>query len=192
MMPWNDYFPPINLWSFPMQFSKEKIKADRQKAIDNNQTVTVNPVHDMGTEGLVSSAYVHGQVFPKPGEWIPIKTKGKITKEIQQEINKTLEYGTAITKQPDTFQESIRSTVLNEANKIVNGARNKQYGSPEDNFQNIADLWNGYLGTNIKPVDVANLMALMKIARLKYSPDHRDSWVDLAGYAACGAEIGLK
>ncbi|MFN7882545.1 MAG: DUF6378 domain-containing protein [bacterium] len=30
------------------------------------------------------------------------------------------------------------------------------------------------------------------MARLKNSPNHRDSWVDLAGYAACGAECGLK
>lgn len=89
-------------------------------------------------------------------------------------------------------RETIRSSVLNEANKIVNGARNQAYGSAEDNFQNIANLWNGYLGSKITPVDVANMMALMKIARLKHSPDHRDSWVDIAGYAACGAECGLK
>lgn len=89
--------------------------------------------------------------------------------------------------------ETVRSSVLNEANKIVNGARNKAYGSAEDNFQNIANLWNGYLDmAKITPVDVANMMALMKIARLKHSPDHRDSWVDIAGYAACGAECGLK
>lgn len=36
-------------------------------------------------------------------------------------------------------------------------------------------------------IDVAILMALMKIARLIESPNHMDSWVDLAGYAACGA-----
>jgi hypothetical protein len=92
-----------------------------------------------------------------------------------------------------TKKETIRSSVLNEANNIVNGARNKAYGSAEDNFQNIANLWNGYLEkVTLTPVDVANMMALMKIARLKHSPDHRDSWVDIAGYAACGAECGLK
>jgi hypothetical protein len=40
--------------------------------------------------------------------------------------------------------------------------------------------------------DVAAMLALLKIARLQQSPNHRDSWVDLAGYAACGAECGLK
>lgn len=37
--------------------------------------------------------------------------------------------------------------------------------------------------------DVAALLALMKIARLAHSPDHADSWTDLAGYAALGAEV---
>jgi len=32
-------------------------------------------------------------------------------------------------------------------------------------------------------------MALLKIGRLKSNPIHGDSWVDLAGYAACGAEL---
>ena len=32
------------------------------------------------------------------------------------------------------------------------------------------------------------MMALLKIARVKYNPRHADSWVDIAGYAACGAE----
>jgi hypothetical protein len=33
------------------------------------------------------------------------------------------------------------------------------------------------------------MMALMKIARLATNPAHEDSWVDLAGYAACGASV---
>jgi hypothetical protein len=33
-------------------------------------------------------------------------------------------------------------------------------------------------------------MIAVKLARLKTSPDHIDSWVDLAGYAAIGGELG--
>lgn len=36
--------------------------------------------------------------------------------------------------------------------------------------------------------DVANMMVLLKVARNKASW-HRDNWVDIAGYAACGAEV---
>jgi hypothetical protein len=34
--------------------------------------------------------------------------------------------------------------------------------------------------------------ALIKVARLSTNPTHKDSWIDLAGYAACGAGIALK
>lgn len=87
---------------------------------------------------------------------------------------------------------TIRGEILNEANSIVNGARADAYGGPEDSFNVIASLWTSYLGRSVSAVDVAAMMALLKIARLKQSPGHRDSWVDIAGYAACGAEIGLK
>lgn len=81
-------------------------------------------------------------------------------------------------------------SILAEAAEIVLGARRKAYGTPENNFGRIASLWNVYLdqkpdgrGT-IGPQDVALMMILMKVARLMESPDHRDSLVDLAGYAA--------
>jgi hypothetical protein len=33
------------------------------------------------------------------------------------------------------------------------------------------------------------MMSLLKISRLSWDPTKRDSWVDLAGYAACGYDI---
>jgi hypothetical protein len=32
-------------------------------------------------------------------------------------------------------------------------------------------------------------MALLKLARVRVNPGHVDNWLDLAGYAACGAEL---
>lgn len=95
-------------------------------------------------------------------------------------------------------KESVRTSILNEAEKIVNGQRANTYGGPEDSFRTIADLWNAYFNQSskgiphIKAPDVAIMLALLKIARLRHNPEHRDSWVDLAGYAACGAECGIK
>jgi len=40
--------------------------------------------------------------------------------------------------------------------------------------------------------DVALMMAAMKLARLRFNPTHEDSWVDLAGYAACGMDVAFK
>jgi hypothetical protein len=89
--------------------------------------------------------------------------------------------------------DTPRRRLLAEAMKITAVDRNKAYGNPEDNFQNIANLWNAYFGaqgtlTGITPCDVANLMILMKIARLSTNLGHRDSLLDIAGYAACGAD----
>jgi hypothetical protein len=97
-------------------------------------------------------------------------------------------------KGPFEPTESIRTSVLTEANKIVNGERANTYGGPEDSFRTISALWSAYLKMSapLLTADVAAMLALLKIARLQQSPGHRDSWVDLAGYAACGAECGLK
>ena len=82
-----------------------------------------------------------------------------------------------------------RTEVLEAAAKIVCGERQENYGTPENNFRQIADLWRAYLHIEITPTDVAMMMALLKIARIKTGTATDDSFVDLAGYAACGAEI---
>ena len=85
-----------------------------------------------------------------------------------------------------------RIELLDLANECVCGDRNLQYGEPEDNFSDIAKLWSSYLDIDIGPEDVAIMMCLFKIARLKSSYyESKDSWVDLIGYAACGGEIAL-
>lgn len=82
-------------------------------------------------------------------------------------------------------------SILMEAERIVNGARRGTYGHPEDNFRRIADGWNWYLSNRIDPTapineqNVAELMVVMKIARLLETPKHRDSVCDIAGYAGC-------
>lgn len=43
-------------------------------------------------------------------------------------------------------------------------------------------------GVYIDANDVAMMMALLKIARIAAGGGKADSWIDLAGYAACGAE----
>ena len=86
-----------------------------------------------------------------------------------------------------------RKELLQKAEKCVNGDRDLKYGKPENNFKLIAAYWGVHLGVYLMPEDVAVMLALMKIARLKSSEfESEDSWVDLAGYAACGAEIATK
>lgn len=84
---------------------------------------------------------------------------------------------------------SIRRTILREAEKSICGQREQDYGSPESNFAIIAQLWTAYTGYDFTSLDVAMMMCLLKIARIKNGGGTGDSFVDLAGYAACGAEI---
>ncbi len=41
-------------------------------------------------------------------------------------------------------------------------------------------------------VDVSMMMALLKIARIAGSQTADDSFIDIAGYAACGGEIAAR
>ncbi len=86
-----------------------------------------------------------------------------------------------------------RADVLDAAKKCVCGQREQDYGSPENNFQIIDNLWTAYMGgVEFTPTDVAMMMALLKIARISSGTATEDSFVDLAGYAACGGEIATQ
>lgn len=97
----------------------------------------------------------------------------------------------------DVKRRLTRADILHAAEKCVCGQREQDYGTPEDNFETIAELWKTYLrracvdeagGVYIDANDVAMMMALLKIARIAAGGGKADSWIDLAGYAACGAE----
>ena len=87
-----------------------------------------------------------------------------------------------------------RQECLDRASEIIHTDRNVEYGEPEDNFGDIASYWTTYLGKKLKEdeqisaPDVAIMSALIKVSRLQQTPGHEDSWVDIAGYAACGAQ----
>jgi hypothetical protein len=88
----------------------------------------------------------------------------------------------------DMTEPTMRTQVLRQAETLVNGERQAHYGPPKENFTAIAGMWMAYLGHPIRPADVCNMMALLKIARLRNGA-HYDSSVDGAGYLALGAEM---
>lgn len=85
-----------------------------------------------------------------------------------------------------------RKETLDRAAECVLKDRQATHGPPEDSFALIAKFWSAYLGVEIKDYQAAIMMGLMKIARLKFKPDSEDGHVDLAGYAACSAELATK
>lgn len=92
-------------------------------------------------------------------------------------------------KESHKVPQSERVKLLREAETIVTKDRNSSYGNPEDNFKQIAQLWSAYKKVQFTSHDVAIMSLLIKVARLHTTPNHRDSAVDIAGYAACLADI---
>jgi len=82
--------------------------------------------------------------------------------------------------------------ILATAANLVGGSRHEAHGDKHECFGLIAELWMAYLNFPILPQDVAAMMALLKIARIKTGAHNMDCWVDLAGYAACGGEIAER
>lgn len=82
-----------------------------------------------------------------------------------------------------------RAECLDRAKECVLGQREQDYGDPENSFHTIAKFWSTYKGIEFTAGDVAMMMALLKVARISTGVGPSDSFVDLAGYAACAAEI---
>lgn len=90
-------------------------------------------------------------------------------------------------------QKQSEPTIAEEAHNIIYGDRESTYGEPDKNLKVIAGLWSAYLGTEITATQVCDLMVLLKVARLKNSPGHRDSKVDIVGYTLLKDRIaGVK
>ncbi len=81
-----------------------------------------------------------------------------------------------------------RAAILRRAEHLTCGDRNASYGAPTANMADTAALWSAFLGTPVTGAQVAVCMALVKVARLRASPDHFDSHVDAAAYMAIAYE----
>lgn len=93
--------------------------------------------------------------------------------------------------------KATRKSTLDKAKVCVLSDREGDYGSPEDNFRQIAEYWMVYLaerhpGIYIRPEDVAVMMTLMKIARTQTGKFKEDNFIDGCGYLACASEISYN
>jgi hypothetical protein len=89
-----------------------------------------------------------------------------------------------------------RVNILTEASSLITGQRQEDYGTPEENFQRMADYANIHFKKNLEnnipfaPRQMAEYMILLKMARTVNSPT-RDSYVDIGGYAGIAGELAL-
>lgn len=110
------------------------------------------------------------------------------------DVNKKVSTPTDTPTEPvaPTDIPTTRAAILDAAKKIVTGDREKQYGKPEDNFAVIAEFWTTYIGHPISSEDVAIMMALLKIARIRSGNYKTDSFIDGVGYLSLGGEISAR
>ena len=62
-----------------------------------------------------------------------------------------------------------RAEILEAARVCVCGEREQDYGTPEDSFGLIGQLWTAYMGTLFMAKDVAMMLALLKVGLLTKS-----------------------
>ena len=77
---------------------------------------------------------------------------------------------------------------LLDACKAALNSRGQHYGNVLENHNRIAKIWSLILGIDVTEEQVALMMVGLKVARLIETPDHQDSIIDLAGYAATLSE----
>ena len=85
-----------------------------------------------------------------------------------------------------------RAEILDTARQIVTQDRNVTHGEPEETFGLIAAYWSSHLDVTVTSADVAVLMTLFKLARLKANPGNLENWIDGCGYLACGGELATE
>lgn len=75
------------------------------------------------------------------------------------------------------------SDMLLDAARTI-AERGRIYGDAAENMAKTAQLWSIVLGVPVTPAQVALCLIQLKVARLLVTPDHSDSALDIAGYAA--------
>lgn len=85
-----------------------------------------------------------------------------------------------------------RAEILATATQYVTKDRAGTHGDAERNFETIAAYWSIHLGRPLGASDVAVMMTLLKIARIRSNAGNADNWVDGCGYLACGGEISTS
>jgi hypothetical protein len=85
------------------------------------------------------------------------------------------------------------SQVLKDAESVVNGPRQAQYGDPVVTCERIGMAWAGILGVpGISAKEVALMMAALKLVREAGEEHHYDNLVDAAGYVAIAHRAAVE
>ena len=78
--------------------------------------------------------------------------------------------------------------LLLQAAEIVK-ERRAAYGHSKTMMASVARRWSETLGQTVTPAEVVLCLIDLKLVRLAHDPQHRDSILDVAGYAAVLDEV---
>lgn len=93
-------------------------------------------------------------------------------------------------------EEIAGESVLQEAQRIIHGARRQDYGHPKQDWDKVASMWSVIFGAPVTAQQVGLAMIVLKVVRHLFRPK-RDNLVDISGYSGCvelvmEAEDGVK
>ena len=84
-----------------------------------------------------------------------------------------------------------RKDLLETAINLTYGDRAKDYGSPVENMNHIASIYNSITGQSVSGSNVAQFMIAVKLARRSTSPTKADHYIDDMAYTGIEYECAL-
>ena len=90
--------------------------------------------------------------------------------------------------EPHEIKPAKLPTILEQAQKLIYGDREADYGSVTENFTNIAKGWSVIAKTELTPEQVGLMMVWVKISR-QLNRQKQDNLIDAAGYLGCIEKI---
>ena len=117
-----------------------------------------------------------GCYFRKPSCWNVLKTRGECS------YKKRKDRCCVTFKKIGYVNEENNKSILSEAEDIVNGSRQSDYGDARESFSRIATIASVMTGKELSPEDCCAVMMAVKLVRESFA-HKRDNLIDLCGYA---------
>ena len=140
----------------------------------------------VGYEGLTTTEIVKVELAIKPR--LLGASFGNHHREPECPINAAVPAGELLKQ----ATEKKKPSPLEEFDKAIKGItdqRGKVYGHPSDNFDRAQRLKDVVSECRDPQLREAMEMICVKLARLIETPDHVDSWVDVAGFSRTGVMV---
>lgn len=138
---------------------------------------------------LTEKAAISAVVSSLDDELLAVAYRGMTKKKLRRRLA-AAEWAIGERRRVETNQRADalfqkNESVLQEAQRLVHGARNADYGPPAVADARTAAMLKARFGWDVKATDIWQVMVLLKISREANFPK-RDNRVDIAGYAEVG------